>query len=84
MQHLETDTGSSDPYLESGGINCVLAFPLRSGTAPSQNPGISASGGNPVSYVQADSRNNKPSILPDWEPWPNLGPDGYGSETLVN
>ena len=58
--------------------------PLRSGTAPSQNPGIPASRGNPVSYVQADGKNNKMSVLPNWEPWTDLGSDGRGSETLAN
>ena len=42
--------------------------PLMIGTALSLNPGILASRGNPASFVQADGRNNKPPVPPDWEP----------------
>ena len=59
-------------------------IPLMTGTALSRNPGILASGGNPASYVQADGRNKKSSVPPDWEPWSDLGPNGRGSETLTN
>ena len=58
--------------------------PLMIGTALSRNLGILASGGNPTSYVQANGRNNKSSVPPDWEPWFDLGPNGLGSETLKN
>ena len=58
--------------------------PLRTRTVPSQNLGIPAFEGNPVSYVQADGRNNKSSILHDWEPWLDLGPNGRDSETFAN
>ena len=58
--------------------------PLMIGTILSQNPRILAFGGNPASYGQADGRNNKSSVPPDWEPWPDLCPDGRGSETLTN
>ena len=58
--------------------------PLMTRTALSRNPGIPASGGNPASYVQADGRNNTSSVLPNWEPWPDLNPDGRGPGTLAN
>ena len=61
-----------------------VPIPLMIGIALSRNPGIPASRGNPASYVQADGRNNKLSVPPNWELWPNLGPDGRGSETLTN
>ena len=59
-------------------------IPLMIGTALSRNPGIPASGGNPATCVQDDGRNNKSSVPPNWEHWPDLGPDGRGSETLAN
>ena len=36
----------------------------------SQNPRISAFGGNPSSYVQAAGSGNTPSVLSDWQPYP--------------
>ena len=53
-------------------------IPLMIGTALSRNPGILASKGNPASYGQADGRNNKSSVPPDWKPWPDLGLDSCG------
>ena len=61
-----------------------VLLPLMTGTTLSRNHGIPASEDNPASYVQADDRNNKSSIPPDWEPWHDLGPDGRSSKTLVN
>ena len=58
--------------------------PLMTGTALSRNLGIPTSRGNLASYVQANGRNNKSSVSPDWEPWHDLSSDGRGSETLVN
>ena len=59
-------------------------IPLMTGIVLSRNPGILAFGGNPASYVPADGRSNKSSVLPNWEPWPDLGHDGRCSETLAN
>ena len=56
---------------------------LMTRTTLCQNLGIPASRGNRASYVQDDGRNNTSSVLPDWEPWPNLGPDGRDPETLA-
>ena len=50
--------------------------PLMTGTTQSLNPGIPTSRGNPTSYVQAEDINNKSFVPPDWEPWPDLDPDG--------
>ena len=58
--------------------------PLITGTKLSRNLGILASRGNPASYVPADDRSNKSSVLPDREPWLDLSPDGRSSETLAN
>ena len=44
-----------------------VTVPLMSQTTLSLNLGIPAFRGNPVSYVQANDRNNKSSVLPDWE-----------------
>ena len=38
-------------------------FPLITGTAPAQNPGIHASMGNPTSYVQADGNRSMSSAM---------------------
>ena len=61
-----------------------VPVPLTTGTTLSRNLGIPSSGGNPASYVQAVGKNNTSSVLPDWEPWPDLGPDDRGFETLAN
>ena len=42
--------------------------PLMTRTVLSRNPGILAFGGNPASYVQDDGKNNRSSVLLDWEP----------------
>ena len=49
--------------------------PLMTGSALPRNPGILASGGNPVSYVQAVGRNNISLALPDQMPHLGLCPD---------
>ena len=38
---------------------------LMNGTVVSRNPGILVFRDNPASYVQADGRNNRSSVLPD-------------------
>ena len=69
--------------------------PLMTGTTLSRDPKIPASGGNPTSYVQVDGKSNKSFVPPDgksyklfvlhdWEPWPDLGPAGRGSEIFLN
>ena len=59
------------------------SVPLMTGIALSRNPRIPASRGNPTSYVQADGRNNKSSVLLNREAWSDLGLDGCGFETLA-
>ena len=54
-----------------------VLVPQMTGTALSRNLGIPAFGGNPTSYVQDDGRNNTSPVLPNWKPWPDLGPDGH-------
>ena len=61
-----------------------VSVPLMTGIALSQKPRTPTSGGNPSSYVQADGRNNTSFVMPNWEPWPNLGPDSCDLGTLVN
>ena len=50
-------------------------IPLMTGSALPRNLGIPASGGNPVSYVQAVKRNNISPVLPDQMSHLGLGPD---------
>ena len=45
-----------------------VLVPLMIETTLSRNPEILSFGGNPTSYVEADGRNNKPAVPPDWEP----------------
>ena len=52
--------------------------PRMTRTALSRNPRILASMGNPSSYVRAVGSGNMSPVLPNWKPWPNLGPDGRG------
>ena len=59
-------------------------IPLMTGTVLSRNTWILVSGGNPATYVQADGKNNKSSVPPDWEPWPDLSPDSCGCGTHAN
>ena len=61
-----------------------VPVPLTTRIALSRNPRILAFGGNPASYVPVDGRSNKSYVLPDWEPWPDLGLDGQGFESLAN
>ena len=63
MPHPRTDTGSSDPYWGVEEWTVSVQVPLMSETALSQNLGIPASRGNPVSYVQADGNRNMSSAL---------------------
>ena len=59
-------------------------IPRTTRTALSQNLGIPASRGNPASYVQTVGSGKMSPALPDWKPWPDLGPDSRGlvPETL--
>ena len=68
MQLPETDTVSSGLYW--GVEECTVSSPvlLLTGTAPSRNPGIPVSKGNPSSYVQDADNGSTPSAQPDWQP----------------
>ena len=52
-----------------------VPVPLMTGSALPQNPGILASRGNPVSYVQVVGRNNISPALLDQMPYLGLDPD---------
>ena len=63
MPHSEADTGSSGPHWGKKEHTASVCIPLMTGTEMSYSPGIPASKGNPVSYVQADGNGNMSSIL---------------------
>ena len=69
MRHPKTNAGSSSPHWGEKEQTVSVHVPLMIRTTLSQNPGILASEGNPVSYVPADGKNNMSSILTDWKPW---------------
>ena len=52
--------------------------PQMTRIALSRNLGIPASRGNPASYVRAVGNGNMSPALPDWKPWPDLGPNSRG------
>ena len=68
MQLPETDTGSSGLYWAVEEYTVSSPIPPLTGTALSRNPGITVSGGNPSSYVQAAGNCSTPSAHPDWQP----------------
>ena len=63
MPHLQTDASSSGPYWGVEEKTVSVLAPLMIGTAVSNNFGILAFAGNPVSHVQADGNDNMSSVL---------------------
>ena len=63
MQHTGTDIDSLGPCRGKEEQPVSASVSLMVGTELSQNPGILASEGNPVSCVQADGSNNMSSVL---------------------
>ena len=55
-----------------------VPVPLMTRSALPRNPGILASGGNLVTYVQAVGRNNISLALPNQMPYPGLCHDNLG------
>ena len=68
MQLLETDTGSSGLYWGVEEYTVFSPVPPLTGTALSQNPGISVSEGNPSSYVRVVGNGSTPFAQPNWQP----------------
>ena len=77
MQHLETDTGPSDPYWGKKEKNVSTPVPLMTKTMLSHNFGILASVENPVSCAQADGNDNMSSTPSGYKPRLDLGPDSH-------
>ena len=63
VQHLATDTGSSDPCWDKEEQITSVRVPLTSETMVSRNFGFPVSQGNPVSYFQAGDNHNNSSAL---------------------
>ena len=63
MLHPEADTGSSSPCWGKKEHTMSMHIPLMNGTEVSCSPGIPASMGNLVSYVQANGNGNMSSVL---------------------
>ena len=68
MQHLETDTGPSDPYWGEKEQTVSTPIPLMTGTEVSRILGIPTSTGNLISHVRADGNGNMSSVLTNWKP----------------
>ena len=73
-----TETGSSDPYRGGKEQTMSAHVPLMIRTVMSHNSRIPASEGNLASYVQVGDSRNISSVLHDWHPCPDLGPDSRG------
>ena len=63
MPHPEADTCSSGPYWGEKEHTTFVHIPLMTRTKVSHSPGIPASTGNLVLYVQADGNGNMSSAL---------------------
>ena len=67
MQLPETETSSSSLYRAMEEYTASSHVLPMIGTAPSCNPGIPVSEGNPSLYVRAVDNDSTPSAQPDWQ-----------------